>query len=283
MISIIVPTRNRPKEFRRMCDTIVETQRNKNEVVAYIDGDDGSFKDYPSYNAYDGKLRIAYVVGPRIILTDCWNKCIPKASGEIFCQGNDDIVFKTPDWDVAVENAFAACPDKILLVHGSDEGQHFNKFAAHGFVHKRWIDTIGYFIPPYFSSDYGDNWLNDLANACGRRQFIPIKIEHLHFLFKKAPMDETYRERLARHAHDNPGGLYYSKEMTMKRWEDINKLKAIIGQQAFSVVQNNISVPLPKEVVPLEIMPKCPKCKSSAVGRSQGRFRCNQCGHQFAE
>lgn len=262
-----------------MCDSIAATQHNKNEVVAYVDDDDTSFKDYPPYTTYSDKLRIAYVVGPRIILTDCWNKCIPHAKGEIFCQGNDDTIFTTPGWDEAVEAAFANCSDKILLAHGSDEGQHFQKFAAHGFVHKRWIDTIGYFIPPYFSSDYGDNWLNDLANACGRRQFIPIKIEHLHFLFNKAPMDDTYRERLERHSRDNPGAVYYGREMNIKRWDDINKLKAIIGQQPFSVPQ---AVTITHSgTQPTEIMPKCPKCKSSAVSKSQGRLRCNQCGHQF--
>ena len=160
-------------------------------------------------------------------------------------QGNDDIIFRTNGWDALVEQAFENCPDKILLVHGSDEGQHFTRFGAHGIVHRRWIDTVGYFIPPYFSSDYGDAWINELAEGIRRRKFVPFIAEHMHFMFGKAPMDQTTRERLARHKRDNVDDIW--RRTKSERIVATKKLAALIGVKYIPPLPLQASLPKPEE------------------------------------
>jgi hypothetical protein len=138
----------------------------------------------------------------------------------------DDIVFKTDGWDQQVGQLFDASDDKILLAHGND-GAWGDRFGTHCFVHRRWINTLGYFAAPYFSSDYSDTWLNEIANSLERRVFLPFMNEHLHPLFGKATKDSTYMEKLERHQADRMDEKYQS--LASKRLEDTEKLRKLLG------------------------------------------------------
>lgn len=117
---------------------------------------------------------------------------------------------------------------RSLFVHG-DDGYWGNRFGTHGFLHRKWVDALGYVLPPYFSSDYGDTWINDVANMLRRRVFLPILIEHMHPLWGKAQTDKTYQERMARGEKDGVKALYES--MAGKRAEDAEKIKAAMTQE----------------------------------------------------
>ena len=222
MISLLCPTRKRPDGLRRMVDSACSTASRAPEIVCYVDEDDDS------YGVPD--LRVKFIRGPRIVLSNMWNKCAAAASGEILGQMNDDIIFRTPGWDVDVENEFSRWRDRIVLVHGSDGTElpsgSKGKFGPHPFVHRKWVETVGYFTAPYFSSDYGDTWLNNLADAIGRRRYLPFVIEHMHFWLGKGPQDGTSNDRLERHSRDNVDQLY--KDLAPLREVDIEKLKAAI-------------------------------------------------------
>ena len=122
-----------------------------------------------------------------------------------------------------MENAFAGVEDRILFVHG-DDGIQGARIGTHGFLHQRWVDTVGYFVPPYFSSDYNDLWLTEVADAIGRRRYIPqVLTEHLHYSVGKSPVDANTRERLERHAADNVDERY--RQLVGERDEDARKLR----------------------------------------------------------
>lgn len=221
MISILLPTRNRPQNLKRMVDSIRAMSTIQPEIVVYIDDDD--ILSPPMAKELD----IVTIIGPRIIMMDYWNKCYEKASGDILMMAGDDIVFKTPGWDVIVEDEFAKWPDKIVLVHGDDLDPNFgSRFGTHPLLHRRWIETTGYFIPPYFSSDNGDRWIMAVADFLGRRKYIPFVTEHLHPRTCKAQLDSTYKERLERHKRDKPNELYTN--MFPERLGDIEKLNKVI-------------------------------------------------------
>jgi hypothetical protein len=228
MISVLIPTRNRPVQLLRTINSAYATAKNKGgvEFVLYVD-DDAVTSSLPTVGCLDpAAYAVKAVIGPRITLTDCWNKCLPLASGDIYCQGNDDIIFRTPGWDGIVEYMFSFTPDRILLVHGSDCGLHYGDFGAHPFVHKKWVDTLGYFLPPYFSSDFGDLWLHVIAEALGRRRYLPFEIEHMHFCLGKAKIDQTTADRLERHYIDKVDDIWNRTEG--ERMEAIEKLRKVI-------------------------------------------------------
>lgn len=225
MISILVPTRKRPVQLRRMIESVKATIQHEDdaEVICYVDTDDPT--DYSPGEWFDCST---FVRGPRITMSDMWNRLIPHASGELFMNSDDDCVYRTPGWAEMVHQAFAECPDKILLVYGDDGGPSGKTFATHPIVHRRWIEIVGYFAGPGFSADFADTWPQDIAEMIGRKKFLPFVNEHMHYLWNKSADDETYRETRERMVRDNTRTLYASKLAERRR--DAEKLRAAMDR-----------------------------------------------------
>lgn len=221
MISILTPTRKRPSNIIRLIESARAMADKPEELqfVFYVDNDD--METIRVLNSRPIEDNISVVVGERIVLSQMWNECARFAKGDILMHSGDDIIFKTKGWDTMIYDAFNASKDKILFIHGED-GHWGSRFGTHGLIHRNWMNTVGYFVPPYFSSDFNDTWLNDVANSLGRRLFLPFETEHMHPLFGKAEMDDTHRERLERHKRDNVGAVYSEKQG--ERESDAKKL-----------------------------------------------------------
>lgn len=220
MISILCPTRGRPDQYAAMRDSALETATGHEiQIVAYLDQDDPDRLRYPDACALQ-------ITGPRLTLSETWNRCADHAAGDILMHAGDDIRFRTPGWDRIVEDEFQRWPDRIVLVHGDDGGDHPQQFGTHSFVHRAWVDAVGYVVPPYFESDMADVWLNELADQLGRRVKVDILTEHLHPLWGKGELDRTHRERLERHTAQDPAALY--EQLAPERAADLEKLRAAI-------------------------------------------------------
>lgn len=223
MISLLCPTRNRPDNIERLWKSALETAKDPYgiELVLYIDNDD------KSYEGLQLQGRVTRVYGPRVVLSECWNRAYDYSIGEILFHCGDDIVFHTSGWDETVKQRFDEYDDKIVFVYG-DDGGPMADFGTHGFIHRKWVEAVGYFVPPYFSSDYNDTWLNDVAKLIKRHRKIDIYTEHMHPAFHKAEWDITHQERMARHREDKVDELYRSERMWKEREEDANKLRKVM-------------------------------------------------------
>ena len=156
MISIILPTRGRPEFFKRMCLSVLDNASEPNDIefVSYRDNDD------PSIYEYFGNHK--EVSGNRINHSQTFNECYKIAVGPIYMFATDDMVFYTKEWDKHVKEAFDQSVDKIIFVYANNKYTR-SSFGTVGFLHKNWIDTVGYFTPPYFAAWYTDHWINDVA------------------------------------------------------------------------------------------------------------------------
>lgn len=203
--------------------SIERTAFNPVEVIFYIDND-----DLPSIERAS-ELDCQAVVGPRITMSDTYNRCAEVARGDILMECCDAVVFGTRGWDQLVEAEFAKFPDKILLVFADDKIHHGAQ-AALPFLHRRWLEVTGRFTPPYFSADWCDTWLNEVANEIGRIRYLAhVLIEHRHPIAGTAPIDQTYLERLERGVKDDVAGRYASLEMALEREADARKLREVMA------------------------------------------------------
>lgn len=223
MISLLLPTRGRPDSLRRLVNSVLETADNPNEVelVVFVDRDDESYdrQNYPD------NVRLLYA--KRTTLSVYWNMAYERAQGPIYMHCGDDLVFKTEGWDTKVKQAFEKYPDKIVFVYGDDGDPAKKHFGTHGFLHHKWAEAVGYFVPPYFSSDFNDTWLNEVADMVGRKEKIDIITEHMHPAFGKGELDLTHAERLVRHWRDKMPELYASKGDERK--QDAEKLRKVMS------------------------------------------------------
>jgi len=225
LISVLVPSRGRPMDLVRMMVSAYKmaTHQRRLQFVVRLDEDDPKLVDYFA-PPVEG---VHYIQGPRILLSSAWNECAALAQGEILMHAGDDLTFNTPGWDQRVRDEFQKIPDRIGLVYADDLSTNFPDLATHGFLHRRWVETVGYFLPPLFSSDWNDVWISEVAKQIGR--FVPmpdVTIEHHHHSFGKAEYDQTHREREKRGAADDVVGIF--KRTAKERANDAAKLRAVM-------------------------------------------------------
>lgn len=222
MISIMTPSRGRSNQLLRMMHSAIQTAKKGNiEFIVSVDED-----DLETAITCNNVGALFVVMTRNTIHSARWDKCLPLASGELLFHANDDIVFQTDGWDKIIEDEFEKYPDKILMVHGDDLGCQRENFGCHPCVHRKWVETLGYFIPPYFDGEWGDTWVNDLANRLGRRKFLPFVTEHMHYIFGKAEIDQTTKDYQERQSKQNPSQIYIERES--ERAADAQKLRAVM-------------------------------------------------------
>lgn len=218
-VSVLLPSRGRSGSLVDLVRSAGETAVNPVEFVVRLDDDDPHLPDYQEAPFGAG---VRLLLGPRRVLSECWNECAAAARADVLMHCGDDIRFRTDAWDVLVLAEFERWPDRLVLVHGRD-GIQDERVATHGFYHRRWMETVGYFVPPYFASDYNDLWWTEVADAIDRRRYLAaVYTEHLHPAAGKWPMDQTHVERLARHSAEDCDGTY--RRLAPERAADAEKL-----------------------------------------------------------
>jgi hypothetical protein len=213
--------------MRELVDSIAATASREVQVVFYADNDDQpSIDALPALqDAYEA-VDVVGVIGPRVTMSSCYNRCAEYADGEILQECCDSVLFESEGWDLEVEAAFAKVPDKIRLVFGCD-GIHNGRAATLPFLHRRWVETVGRFMPPYFSCDYCDTWVWEVAKALDRITYLPqVLTTHRHPSVGTAPMDRTHEERMARGFNDDVKAIFDSK--ADERAMEVEKLRAVM-------------------------------------------------------
>lgn len=218
MISILVPSRGRPENIRRLHQSLKNTTWGPWELLVRLDDDD------PAGFEYEQPSKQVNVTLPRKMMSELWNDLVPYSQGDLLMMCGDDVTFNTPRWDVTIREAFPE--DRIQLVHGNDLSPNSDIIATHPFVSRRWVECLGYLTPPYFTSDYVDLWLTEVANRLQRRTYLPSVIfEHHHPSFQKALWDQTYQERVER----ADGMEKVWADTAPKRLFDVLKLREVLG------------------------------------------------------
>lgn len=117
--SLILPTRERPILLKRLLDSIADTvsEPERLEIVLYVDED-----DVESRNVSHSSLFIVKQIGPRPrkSMGAIIGECFKASRGRNIMLLNDDVVFRTKDWDVKVLEGLSRFPDNVVLVYGKD-------------------------------------------------------------------------------------------------------------------------------------------------------------------
>ena len=174
-LSLIVPTRGRPRPLRRVLRSLAATtaRPSRVEVVLVVDADDGAAQ------ALRGP-GVRVVVGPPGRRMGELNRAgAAAARGEWLMLLNDDVVARSRSWDDAVLAAAARFPDRIGLVHVNDTlvRDHLCVFPV---VSRRYVELAGGICPPDYRRYRIDDHIDDVFTRLGGRTvYLPdVVFEH---------------------------------------------------------------------------------------------------------
>lgn len=183
-ISVLIPTRGR---VDRLC-TLLESFWNTTtdgaaELIFRIDTDDIKTQDF--------LVNYKKIIGPRFhgyaSVPTFFNELAAVASGDVLLCGNDDMVFKTPDWPAKILAAANRYPDGLFDIGVSTHNETHYPFSI---VSKKVVDHLGFLFDTRFF--WGDLFLRDVMNAFGRCRMLPdVVIDHDWAGFKP---DEVFDE-----------------------------------------------------------------------------------------
>jgi hypothetical protein len=220
-ITVLCPTRKRTWALDRMLKSLEETKTTDIKILVYVDNDDNESINYIKDNKIQG------LIGARErSVNNIFNILAHKCQSDIMMTANDDIIFTEKGWDQKVIDAFNNIPDHIAVVHGWNHNRE-KTFGEHPFIHMDMVKVLGYILPPYFVTDYGDHWMWELSERIGRNISLDIFIDHPHFRDGKAIYDQTYQERRALWSQQRPDRLY--EVLAPTRDADVEKLKKYIN------------------------------------------------------
>jgi len=219
-ISIVFPTKNRPKRVQEMINSCLSTAQIPTliEFVIYVDMGDNSLD---SIENFPSNVRI--IKGYPQWLTSLYNFLATQATGEIIMYGADDILFVTESWDLEVRKAFSDLKFGLGLVFPNDLSVYQGTLATHGFVTRKWIETFGYLLPPYFPNVFTDRWVTEVARKLNCLVYLnEVVIEHNQYRQGKSDFDSTYQNRI-------PGVRIMQPARTYRKLDRERRLDVLIG------------------------------------------------------
>lgn len=202
LISILTPSRNRPQRLLTFINSVISLAHNPDniEILVYIDNDDPAVPQYKNIQ-YDN---VQFVYGDEPSISNSWNTLAEMCKGDVLIMGNDDLEYRTQDWDKLLLQELSVYHDDIYCAWMED-GINADRHCAFPIVSRLWYETLGYFTPGVFNFGYNDTWVYDIGKRVDRCHYIPhITAEHCHFSVNKASFDDTY----ARNRTQSRGNLY---------------------------------------------------------------------------
>lgn len=206
-LALIVPSRGRPANARRLLDAIAHTAVDV-DVVFGLDATDPTIDEYPACEA------IVWEQPEHPTMIQKLNGVATQMVGGHRYLGfmGDDHLPRTVGWDRIIVRALEARPHGVVYPNDLFQGENLPTTV---FLDARIVEALGWFAPPALHHLYCDNAWADLGGALGTLTYLPdVIVEHLHPHAGKAAGDEQY-DRVnsdERHLADRAAWLRWRRE-----------------------------------------------------------------------
>ena len=215
---VIVPSRGRPGNVRRLWDRMRQTCRGDTRLLVSRDYDDPAWDEYPV-----GPMRQT-LIGVRGVVAHFNAAAEGYASGFRFIGAlGDDFLPGTDAWDTEIMEALAETP----LAYGNERfpGREPGESICHIFMRSEVVKALGYVGPPQFKHMFVDNCWAAWGRACGITYLDDVVMEHLHPHAGKATHDDTYARSAPFLGPDAQAWDAYQADGLAA---DIEKIKAVL-------------------------------------------------------
>lgn len=202
---MICPTRNRPDRVLEMLKSFKDT-RTFAEIIFYVADDDLRIGEYRANLSTEN-----VIYGPRIPLVQVVNMF--SSQGDYAYSGviNDDHIFHTPGWDKAFVDAIESRGRGWGVAFGNTNDTPYWQPSGE-IMSVKTIRTLGFYFPPDLEHLFVDRALIDIFKDMNLLHKVKsVDIEHRHWAFKKAEIDQNYKELYQDEANYNRQEQLYLK------------------------------------------------------------------------
>lgn len=195
MISLLHPSRSRPKKAEKTAVEWIEKAGVEVEYILSIDNNDPFYHQY--FDIRIGNREHFILHSDNASVVEATNKAAKLATGDIFLYLSDD--FKCFDnWGVAVENEFKKYSGPTLIKVDDCLQKFHVPVLTIPIMNRELYNILGYFWHPGYKSMFVDEYLYWRSKKLNALQMAPhLKFEHQHVSVGKAENDETYRRSAA--------------------------------------------------------------------------------------
>lgn len=216
-ITLMLPSRNRPKEAKEATESAFDMAANPDRVVVALRTDADDDSDYSNVPA---STRVS---GPRIGCSPCYQELSRWVPGDLTQVFADDVRFRTYGWDEIYEdvyNRYGGRPFALYPVDG-----HTN-MATHPAVSRAWLQLFGGMWGAPFEHFYSDTWIDDVAKRGGCLERLDeVLAEHVSPKYGKMHKDQTWYECRGVDKFPADKKLYTESKSIRDEW--VHKLKEI--------------------------------------------------------
>lgn len=231
-LAILTPSRGRPDRLKTFHESVrsLTSENDLLNMYYYLDNDDSKLNEYNELNLSNVENTF-FEIGEPISISKSWNIIAQQAiddGADVLIMGNDDLVYKSQNWDILLKQEIAKFPDNIYCIW-PDDGLAKGNWCAFPCISKEWYNCVGYFAPGVFHFGYNDTWVWDIGKKLNRAHYVEtIKIEHRHFSRNPHLNDNTYKRN-----REGPKGNLFHKdakiwhETEQQRIDDAEKLREL--------------------------------------------------------
>jgi hypothetical protein len=235
-IGLLIPSRERLNLKLTIINSIITSVDDINNVNLYLGIDDDDPTRDIAYKIADAIPFVTIVPihndGKFIGLGRMWNELARNCDDEIFGYIGDDMIFKTRGWDTQILEEFNSehlSDDKIKAVYCRD-GHSNGDLAVNAFIHRKYMDVVGYFVREEFLINWSDQWLHQMFEAFGRLKYRDdIYIHHNHWVHGDRQIDDVAK-RMFRDDNDARSHAMW-RSMGNERIAEAKLLEAYLGYE----------------------------------------------------
>lgn len=197
LISIILPTRGRPKLALSFMNSLVDMADHPDhiEIVAIVDDDDqtGDLIDF-------GRCHFLKVTTRRQTMGMYNQLGVSHSRGSIIALGNDDVIVKTKGWDTTYRKIHDQYHDHIYLAYPNDKNKG-SLLCTFPFFSRALIVNAPGVLNSSYKGAFIDYHLMDIfmrlrRHSIDRMIYLEdVVFEHNHFRKGKSEFDQTYADR----------------------------------------------------------------------------------------
>jgi hypothetical protein len=179
-VSLLCPTRGRANKLKKVIDSIFQTASNFELLITY-DIDDKETEEV-SYKLKDDKIIWYSKPRSQYLNRDYYNFMAQRSTGDYFWAIGDDVIFKTKDWDIILNNKIEEFlinkPDRIAYIITSED----NSKAKHNcfpLITKEAFNVLNMFLHPQLLTWGADRTIYEIYSHPSINRVVNIPEIHI--------------------------------------------------------------------------------------------------------